>query len=184
MDEGLDISTVGMGSMDVSAPDIVIEPLDVATETVLEPAMDAPELAELQQEAEALEIQPLDDGIDLGYDYDEAIQAANEAPTELPESSALSNILTAGADGFSSPSDLAQITAEIHPHVAPGTEEVVAQGLQAGWNMGVEGSRELMDATIRQHGAGPASDLQNLQIQQAIEAGVQPEFLAGLGKEG
>ena len=174
MDEGFEVGAVDTVA-DVS--DVTFEPLDVAGETVLEPIMDTQELTELQQEAETLEIQPLDDGIDLGYDYDEAIREANEIVEEQPyESSALSNIINAGAEGLTSPSGVAQLASEISGSVPPGAEEVVAQGLQAGWNMGVAGSEEMMEATINQHGRSPSVEYNDMLIQQAIEAGRQPEF--------
>jgi len=203
MDEGLDSSTdtgidsgvadiadVGVDS-DVStseSTDIGIEsladiPIEEATLDSLneaEPPISEQELTELQGEADALDIEPLDEGVDLGYDYDEAIQAANEVAEQPPETSALSNILTSGADGLTSPSELAQIGGDIIS--PPGAEDAVTSGLQAGWNMGVTGSEEFMAATIRQHGIGPAAELQNLQIQQAIEAGRQPEFLNKSGE--
>jgi hypothetical protein len=196
MDEGLD-SDVDSGiadSADIGAnsdlpanesADISIEQLLADTpidETEFDGLNEAePPVAELQGEANTLEIEPSDDEIDLGYDYDEAIQAANEIAEQPPETSAASNILTSVSDGLASPSDLAQFSGEfISP---PGAEDAVARGLQAGLNMGVTGSEEFMTATIRQHGIGPAAELQNLQIQQAIEAGRQPEFLNKSGED-
>lgn len=173
MDEGFDVEAVDIGSTDVDVPEITIEPLDIADEAALEPIMETPELVELEQQAEALEIEPFDDGIDIGFDWDEAVQEANEAwaaeaAEQTCEPSAISNIINAGAEGATSPSGLAEIGGALTPS---GTEGVVSQGLQAGWDMGVTGSSEFMDATIRQHGASPSVELQNLQIQQAIEEG-------------
>lgn len=121
--------------------------------------------------------QNLSDGTDTDTGLDEpigddlnacnVIQADNEITEEQPhETSALSNILTAGAGGVHSPSDLAQVAAELRAH--SGTEDVYAQGLQAIWNMGVVGSGEMMDSTIRQYGRGPVANLENIQINQAI----------------
>ena len=87
------------------------------------------------------------------------------------ETSALSNIINAGASGAVSAGEIAQLVAETHPKVPPGAEGVVAQGLQAAWNMGIAGSKEFMDATIRQHGRSTGSELQSIQIHQAIENG-------------
>ena len=112
---------------------------------------------------------------ETGDDLNGAI--GNDAPQEetkqppektmrTEESSARSRIITAGADGLQSPSVLAQGVAEAR---APaGAEDAYAQGLQATWNMGVQGSNEYMDATIRQHGASPSAELNNMQIQQEI----------------
>jgi hypothetical protein len=106
-------------------------------------------MSELQNEAAALDIQPLDDGVEQGY-----------------EPSALSNIINAGAAG-AEPGRLAQIGGDIL--APPGAEEAVAQGLQMGANMGVAGSREFMDATIRQHGKSPAVEYNEMLIAQAID---------------
>ena len=82
------------------------------------------------------------------------------------ETSALKNILNAGATGAASPSAAAQIAASATP---PGAESAVAQALQAGVNMTVAGSKELMAGTIRQHGRSPSAVLQDLKIQLAID---------------
>ena len=87
------------------------------------------------------------------------------------EPSALSNILNAGTSGATSPSEFAQVVAS-HHKVPSGAESVVAQGLQASWNMGVTGSEEFMKATIRQHGRSAGAVLQDMQIRQAIEKSV------------
>jgi len=85
------------------------------------------------------------------------------------ETSALKNILNAGAIGAASPSEAAQIAASASRHTPPGAESAVAQGLQAGANMAVVGSKEFMEGTIRQHGRSPSAVLQDLKIQQAID---------------
>jgi len=105
-----------------------------------------------------------DNGVDLNAS--DAMQSDTEKQPYKP--SALSNILTAGAEGARSPSDLAQATGALR--APPGAEDVYAQGLQAGWNMGVVGSGEYMDATIRQHGRSPSAELEAMQIQQSIDA--------------
>jgi len=104
------------------------------------------------------------DGVDLNAD--DTAKSESENADQVYESSARERILTAGAEGINSPSDLAQgVSAWRSP---PGAENVYAQGLQAAWNMGVVGSNEFMEATIRQHGNSPAVELNNLQIQQEI----------------
>jgi len=86
---------------------------------------------------------------------------------QLGNPSALRKIMNAGAQGMASPSAAAQLAAELR--APPGAEEAVAQGLQAAWNMGVVGSQEFMDATIRQHGRSPAAVLQDIKIKQALD---------------
>jgi hypothetical protein len=85
------------------------------------------------------------------------------------ETSALKNILNAGAVGAASPSEAAQIVASASRHTPPGAESTAAQVLQAGVNMAVVGSKEFMEGTIRQHGRSPSAVLQDLKIQQAID---------------
>jgi len=157
MDEGLDESVESV--VDIPVEDSAMESLNEA-----EPSLSGQELAELQNETTALEIEPLD-----------------ESPVieEQPEPSALQNILAEGASGASSPGAWADVAASIIGK--PGTEEVIAQGLQAGLNMGIAGSRELMAGVNETYG-NPAGDLQNIRIQQAIEEGAReagyPEPLA------
>jgi len=83
------------------------------------------------------------------------------------ETSALKNIVNAGAKGAASPSTAAEIAAAVS--TPPGADSAVAQGLQAGANMAVVGSKEFMEGTIRQHGRSPSAVLQDLKIQQAID---------------
>jgi len=82
--------------------------------------------------------------------------------------SALKNIINAGAKGAASPSQGAKIGGEIL--APPGAGEAVAQGLQAGANMGAAFSKEFMTGIVRQQGRGPSAVLQDLKIQQAINA--------------
>ena len=86
------------------------------------------------------------------------------------ETSALRNILNAGATGIASPSAAAQIAAAASRHVPPGAESATAQGLQAMVNMTVEGTKELMSAAVRQQGKSPSAVLQDLIIRQSIAA--------------
>jgi hypothetical protein len=165
MDEGFDagaeISVDIAANTDVDTSSDIslsesIEPIDdISVETLVidspEPPISEVELSELQNEAETLDIQPLDDGIEQEQAY---------------EPSALSNILTAGAEG-AEPSTLAQISGEII--APPGAGEAVAQGLQMGTNAAVAGSREFMEATINQHGKSPSVEYNETLIQQAID---------------
>ena len=98
-----------------------------------------------------------------------AIQV-DKGKIEETEPSALSNILTAGAAGVTSPSYVANAAAFRAP---PGAKEPLAQAIQATVNMGVVASEELMRGTIRQHGRSPASELESMQIQKAIEDGAK-----------
>ena len=74
----------------------------------------------------------------------------------------------AGAMGMASPSKAAEVIGGLLTDV-PGTDDVLAQGLQAAANMAVIGSGELMDAAIRQHGGSPAVALSEMQINLQIE---------------
>jgi hypothetical protein len=157
MDECFDVDTsVDVVDTNFDVPDIEIEPFDVADEVISETPTEMLELAELQQEAESLEIEPLDDGIDLGYNYDEAIAEANaqwEAEEQAYNPSTLENMISGGADGMMSPSEWAQIGGEII--APPGAGEVTAQGLQAGLNVAIAGSEGLMEAAYNQHAFEP-----------------------------
>jgi hypothetical protein len=182
-DADVDASADAADSADVSASsdlaanegmDIEIEPLtDIpATEMATMGEMEAPiseqELSELQNEAEALEIQPLDEGVDLGYDYEDAIQEANETIEVQPyEPSSLENIINAGASGAASPSAWAQVGGDVL--APPGAGEAVAQGLQMGANVALAGSKEFMEAAINQHGKSPSVEYNEMLISQAID---------------
>jgi hypothetical protein len=91
------------------------------------------------------------------------------------ERSALHAVAAAGADGASSPSDRARILAGVIS--PPGAEDAAAQGIQAGWNAGVAGSRALMDAVIRQHGPSPAAQLNKIKQEIAAKSTYQGEPL-------
>jgi len=157
LDIGTDFDLPASESLDIDVEpfvDIPVEESFIDSFTDIEPPISEPELAELENEAAALEIEPLDDGIDLGYNYDEAIEEANAQWAEEEqayEPSTLENIINAGASGATSPSELAQIGSSI---VAPyGAEDVTAQGLQAAANAAVVGAEGLMGAAERQHGS-------------------------------
>ena len=132
-------------------------------------ASESTDIAELQNEAAALNIEPLDD-TNGGF-------AEHETAEQPYEPSTLENIINAGAAGAVSPSSGAQIAGEIlAPH---GAEEVLAQGLQAGMNAVVAGSKGFMEATIRQHGKSPAAALQDIRINQAIIDGASNDTAGG-----
>lgn len=135
----------------VEIPDIAefddnveIEPFN---DVLVEESISEHDLSELQNEVDVLEIEPLD------------------------ETNAISTIINAGAEGLSSPSDLAQIGAALFSPA--GSEDAVAQALQAGWEVGVAGSAEMMEATINQHGISPSVEYNEALISQAIEEGVE-----------
>jgi hypothetical protein len=113
-----------------------------------------------------------DNGTDLGGDIagDDGVDLNGENNANN-ETSALSNILTAGANGLHSPSDLALIAGAYAP---PNAEDASARLVQAGYNVAVEGSKEYMGAEIRQHGLSPAAELNNLEIEQAIDNASEP----------
>ena len=154
MDEGFEAGAET--SVDVATSIDVDTSPGISLSESIEPIVDTPvdiqmperDLTELQNEVAALEIQPIEE--------------------QVYEPSALSNILTAGASG-AEPGALAQIGGEIL--APPGASEAMAQGLQMGTNAAIAGSREFMEATVRQHGESPAAQLENMQIHQAIVDG-------------
>jgi len=88
----------------------------------------------------------------------------------------------AGATGAASPSKAAKVAAFfgteilekiIRADMGNDMDDAVAQGLQAAANMAMVGSSELMDATIRQHGASPAAALNAMQINMQIQQDTQ-----------
>ncbi|MDR3108883.1 MAG: hypothetical protein LBU65_04235, partial [Planctomycetaceae bacterium] len=90
--------------------------------------------------------------------------------------STLGAVMTASSKGFAAPSQAVQIglaVAETARMIAtpPGTDDVIAQGVQAVANGAAAAMGGFMEATIRQHGTNAATNLQNLQIQQAITEG-------------
>ncbi|GHU84383.1 hypothetical protein FACS189473_1590 [Spirochaetia bacterium] len=72
-----------------------------------------------------------------------------------------------------SPGVLAQI-AGMGITDAPGATEASAQLTQMAIDGGPVIAEELMGATIRQHGKSPTVELNQMQIQRAIEAGSKP----------
>jgi len=80
----------------------------------------------------------------------------------------------AGATGAAAPSKAAKAVVAVADALGVvktplGTDEVVAQGLQAVANMTVVGSGEFMDATIRQYGKSPSVALNERQINAQIQ---------------
>ena len=152
MDEGFDIEAVDIGSTDiVDVPDIEIEPFEAMDETALEPVMETPELVELEQAAEALEIEPIDDGVDLGYDYDEEIRLANEAwaAEQANESSTFENIIT-GATRNTEPGILAQVAGGSVTE-DPTASDAAARLAHMGMGALPPAMEGFMDAAQRQH---------------------------------
>jgi len=174
-------SSDDFSSIELESSDIELDAYDDLSDTEVETAIETTDLAELQQEYDELEVEPFDDAIltdndiDLGmYDnigdidfspFDEEVTAE-----QFDEPSALSNILEAGAEGLYEPSDLAQIAGAFSP---PGAEDATAQLIQAGWNAGVTGSEEFMEATIDQHGRSPLVEYNEALISEAIADGVE-----------
>ena len=149
-DSGADTSievTAG-ADIDTSSDISVNEAIEPINDIPVEVSMPEQEITELQNEAEALAIEPLVEEV------------------EPYEPSALSNILTAGASG-AEPGALAQIGGEII--APPGAGEAVAQGLQMGANAAIVGSGEFIEATINQHGRSPSVEYNEILIQQAID---------------
>jgi len=110
---------------------------------------------------------------------DEATSRLERAQQEIggylsTTTSAMGAMTTAGAKGLASPSKVAEVGAALL-NTAPGTDGVVAQGLQVAGNMAVAGAGEFMDATIRQHGESPAVTLNNQQIRIQIHQDSQLE---------
>jgi hypothetical protein len=139
MDESLDVS------IDTSA-DSAAGNLDIG-------ASPEPELAELQNEAAALEIEPLDEGTE-----------------QLYEPSTLENVTAAAMSNADSPGLAAQIIGGFAPH---GADDALAQIAQMGMDAAIPAAEGFMEAVVRQHGNSPAVELNQLQIQQAIEEGAK-----------
>jgi hypothetical protein len=76
-------------------------PMDVIAD--VKSPMSEQELAALQYEAGTMELPPLDDGLDLGYNYSEAIQEANaqwetESPKDFHYQAGFDNYIRPGDD--------------------------------------------------------------------------------------
>ena len=181
MDEGFDggSTDTGVDTVAVESVENNIEPItDVPAEqstldlNTIEQPICEPELAELQNEAAALEIEPLDDEVDIGYDYDEAVQTANEMVEGQPyKPTAIFDIIRSGAEGASSPSSGTRIAGEIL--APPGGGEVLAQGLQAGVNTAIAGSKGFMEAAHNQH-AFPSAPLEGVDFIRNADGNPEP----------
>lgn len=154
MDTGMDF--YDSSNLDESSD---IEPIFEPIEDYLDGGMSLPEdlddilneqnLSDLQDEADALEIEAID------------------------EPSARSNIGNAFLNGFNSePSLLAQLGAEyIAPHGTPdGTVETLAQSLQGGAYAATASAEELMAGTINTYGRSPSAIMNEIKIGQAIDS--------------
>jgi hypothetical protein len=157
-DEGFDSGT-GSESMEVTIEPItdipVEEPVIMESINDLAPPISEQEISELQNEAAAMEIEPLE-----------------EAIIEQPDVSAAERIAQAAMTNADSPGVLAQI-AGMGITDAPGSTEAATQLAQMAIDAAPVVAEELMGAAIRQHGKSPAVELNQLEIQQAIEAGAK-----------
>ena len=149
MAEGFD------GGMNISV-DTNIEPVaDIPVEEPvvmeeLESPIPAQELSELQNEADALEIQPLE------------------------EPSSLENIAAAAMTNVDSPSVGARaISGGINiltgNHLDPAASAATAQLVQMGMDAAPAAASSMMETAIRQHGKSPSVEYNEMLIQQAIE---------------
>jgi len=157
MDEDIDVSaetSVDSGvtdSLDVEPlADIPVEEAPIETMDSLnesEPPISEPELAELQNEAEALAIEPLDEGIDLGFNHDEVM--AEQETTEQPyEPSTLENVSVAAMSNVDSPSLPARAIGGLAP---PGAKDALAQAAQMGMDAVLPAAEGFMEAAHNQH---------------------------------
>ena len=160
MDEDFDVGTDT--SVDVAAStDVDIEPIDVVS--IEEPAimeeLEAPiseqELSELQNEAAALEIQPLDDAI------------AEEQPSHAEM--VRGNLLEAMNAAGEKLNDIGQRPTPSAPGGFIG--QLGEIGLATAKPLGQAAAHSIpafMEATINQHGRSPSVEYNEMLIQQAI----------------
>jgi len=157
MDEDIDVSAEA--SVDTSAADSVnIEPLaDIPVEEApidamdslneTEPPISEPELAELQNDAEALAIEPLDEGVDLGFNHDEVM--AEQETTEQPyEPSTFEAVSAAAMSNVDSPGLPARAIGELAPL---GAKDALAQAAQMGMDAALPAAEGFMEAAHNQH---------------------------------
>jgi hypothetical protein len=135
----------------------------------LEPPISEPELAELQSEAAALEIEPLDEGTGPGFNLDEAI-AEQETAEQPYEPSTLEIMANAAMQNVDSPGLPARAIGGLAP---PGAKDALTQLAQMGIDAFPPFAEGFMDGIIRQHGVSPAATLENMQINQVIEEGAR-----------
>jgi hypothetical protein len=182
--DSMDVST-GSDLTVSESTDIAVEP--IADINVEELSMDSlnetelpisePELAELQDEAAALEIQPLDEVVGPGFNTDEVM--AEQETTEQPyEPSTLENAAAAAMSNADSPSLGARIIGGLAGD--PASNGYAAQLAQMGIDAALPAAEGFMEAAIRQHGESPAVALENMQINQAIEDGARAAGSVGI----
>jgi hypothetical protein len=157
MDEDIDVGIET--SVDTGVTDSVsVEPLaDIPVEEApidtmdslneIEPPISEPEMAELQSEAEALAIEPLDEGVDLGFNNDEVI-AEQEATDQPYEPSTLEAISTAAMSNLDSPGLPARAIGGLAP---PGAKDALAQAAQMGMDATLPAAEGFMEAAHNQH---------------------------------
>ncbi len=131
---------------DMDAPTEALVPMEFLNDS--EPLASEQEISELQCEAAALEINPLDDGVDLGYDYNE-IMDESDAEGQSDGPSALHNTLMAACSNADSPGFPAQVIGGLAPF---GAKEISAQAAQMGLDGAVAGAEELMAEAQRTYG--------------------------------
>jgi hypothetical protein len=120
--------------------------MDSANE--LESPISEQELTELQNEAAALEIQPLDEGVDLGFNIDEVM--AEPETTEQPyEPSTLENIAAAAVSNADSPGTGARIIGGLAGD--PASNGYAAQLAQMGIDAALPAAEGFMEAAHSQH---------------------------------
>jgi len=157
MDEDIDVSAEA--SVDTSAADSVnIEPLaDIPVEEVpidnmdslneTEPPISEPEMAEMQSEVAALAIEPLDEGVDLGFNHDEVM--AEQEITEQPyEPSTFEAVSIAAMSNIDSPGLPARAIGGLAP---PGAKDALAQVAQMGMDAALPAAEGFMEAAHNQH---------------------------------
>jgi len=157
MDEDIDVSADSVtdssvtDSLDVEPlADIPIEEAPIDTMDGLnetEPPISEPELTELQNEAEALAIEPLDEGVDLGFNHDEVM--AEQETTEQPyEPSTLETVSVAAMSNLDSPGLPARAIGSLAPL---GAKDALAQAAQMGLDAALPAAEGFMEAAHNQH---------------------------------
>jgi len=155
MDEDIDVSA-DSGTDSSAADSINVEPIaDIPVEesamdlNQAEPPLSEPELAELQNEAAALEIEPLDEGVDLGFNYDE-VMAESETTEQPPsEPSTLETAAAAAMSNADSPSMGARVIGGLAGD--PVSSGYAAQLAQMGMDAALPAAEGFMEAAHNQH---------------------------------
>ena len=157
MDEGFvaviddDVDTSAVDSVnveplaDIPVEEAPIDTMDSLNET--EPPISEPVLAELQNEAAALAIEPLDESIDLGFNHDEVM--AEQETTEQPyEPSTFEAVSAAAMSNIDSPGLPARAIGGLAP---PGAKDALAQVAQMGMDAALPAAEGFMEAAHNQH---------------------------------